>query len=251
MTKNPILDARELVTELYPHALWAVLAGSRLAAARAAGSDLDIVVLLPQGDPRAPQRDSRRYRGWPVELFVHDERSLARDLTTEFAARKPQLHRMVGTGFALVGTPHDWRDRCAKVLAGGPLPLSPLDSDGLNEPGERPEGRGAFARRWRVCRTRPVPRRRRDSGPRSWPLSRQARCRQAPDVVERAQPDPARGDGPVHGGHQRHGGTVARLCTVDDPDVMPLGIGNRGRCARRAVPLVVDAQPVGLVHRVA
>ncbi len=122
MTKNPILDAQELVTELYPHARWALLAGSVLAATRTAGSDLDIVVLLPDGDPRAPQRESRRYRGWPVELFVHDELSLAHQLTKEFAARKPYLHRMVGTGFALVGTPHDWRDRCAKVLAGGPLP---------------------------------------------------------------------------------------------------------------------------------
>src|SRR5688500_6868944 len=90
--------------------------------ARVAGSDLDIVVMLPDGDPRAPRHESRRYRGWPVELFVHDERSLAHHLTKEFAARKPELHRMVGTGFALVGQPHAWRERCAHVLAGRRTP---------------------------------------------------------------------------------------------------------------------------------
>jgi len=129
MTKNPVIDARALVAELFPHALWAMLTGSVITRARTAGSDLDIVVLLPDGDPRAPHRDSRRFRGWPVELFVHDEPSLAHYLAKELGARKPTLHRMVGTGVALVGDPGHWQETCAKVLAGGPPPLSVKERD--------------------------------------------------------------------------------------------------------------------------
>jgi len=129
MTKNPVIDARALVAELFPHALWAVLTGSVITPARTAGSDLDIVVLLPDGDPRAPHRDSRRFRGWPVELFVYDEPSLAHYLARELGARKPTLHRMVGTGVALVGHPGHWQETCAKVLAGGPPPLSREERD--------------------------------------------------------------------------------------------------------------------------
>jgi hypothetical protein len=119
MNKNPVIDARDLVAELFPQARWAILTGSVFTPARTAGSDLDILVLLPDGDPRAPRRDSRRYRGWPVELFVHDERSLGHQLAKELGARKPYLHRMVGTGIALVGDPGAWREPCAEVVAGG------------------------------------------------------------------------------------------------------------------------------------
>jgi hypothetical protein len=129
MNKNPVLDARAVVAELFPQAVWAILTGSVITPARTAGSDLDIVVLLPDGDPQAPHRDSRRYRGWPVELFVHDEQTLRHYLTTELAARKPHLHRMVGTGVALTGDPVVWQERCAKVLAGGPPPLTEEERD--------------------------------------------------------------------------------------------------------------------------
>ncbi len=126
---NPVSDARDVVVELFPQAVWAILTGSVITPARTAGSDLDIVVLLPDGDPRAPRRDSRRFRGWPVELFVHDEQSLRHYLATELAARKPHLHRMVGTGKVLVGEPALWQQRCAKVLAGGPPPLTEAERD--------------------------------------------------------------------------------------------------------------------------
>lgn len=129
MNKNPVADARDVVAELFPQARWAILTGSVITSARTAGSDLDIVVLLPDGDPKAPQRESRRYRGWPVELFVHDEQSLRHYLTTELAGRKPHLHRMVGAGMALMGDPASWQRRCAKVLAGGPPPLTEAERD--------------------------------------------------------------------------------------------------------------------------
>jgi hypothetical protein len=129
MLNDPIPDARALVRERYPQAVWAVLAGSVLTALRTPGSDLDLVVVLPAGDPAAPRRESLVFRDWPAELFVHDEQTLERWLGEEHAARKPSLHRMVGAGVALVGNPVEWQDRCRAVLEAGPDPLSPAQRD--------------------------------------------------------------------------------------------------------------------------
>lgn len=121
---DPEADARALVAELYPHARWAVLTGSVITPHRTPGSDLDIVVVLPSGDPEAPHRESRVFRGWPVELFVHDEETLAHYLASELSRRKPHLHRMIACGVALVGDPSDWQARCDEVLSAGPAPLT-------------------------------------------------------------------------------------------------------------------------------
>jgi hypothetical protein len=64
--------------------------------------DLDIVVCLP-GDPGLPYRQSLRWHGWPVELFVHDEDSLQPYLAKDLAARRPALHRMLATGHLVGG----------------------------------------------------------------------------------------------------------------------------------------------------
>jgi hypothetical protein len=126
---EPVAVARDLVLELFPLARWAVLAGSVLSAHRTPGSDLDIVVLLPEGDPQAPHRDSRFYRGWPVELFVHDEQTLAYYLDKDVAERRPVLHRMIATGLPILGDPGDRPARCARVLAAGPRALSEADRE--------------------------------------------------------------------------------------------------------------------------
>ncbi|MBW8805076.1 MAG: nucleotidyltransferase [Catenulispora sp. 13_1_20CM_3_70_7] len=129
MDRDPIPDARALVRERYPQALWAVLAGSVLTAHRTAGSDLDLVVVLPLGDPLAPRRESLVFHDWPAELFVHDEQTLDHWLGKEFAARKPTLHRMVGAGVALTGNPAERQEYCRKVLEAGPGPLSSAQRD--------------------------------------------------------------------------------------------------------------------------
>jgi hypothetical protein len=129
MDQDPVADARALVEERFPQARWAVLAGSVITAHRTAGSDLDIVVLLPTDDPQAPYRDSRHFRGWPVELFVHDERTLAHYLAKELPLRKPHLHRMVARSVVLVGDPSRWRAECDDVLACGPAPLTAAERD--------------------------------------------------------------------------------------------------------------------------
>jgi hypothetical protein len=119
-----VVDSRHLVADLFPQARWAVLAGSVTTSQRTNGSDLDIVVLLPTGDPQTPHRDSRHFRGWPVELFVHDEQTLAHYLAKDLPARRPILHRMVATGIPLTGDPSPWQARCAKTLTAGPPPLT-------------------------------------------------------------------------------------------------------------------------------
>ncbi|XVU20752.1 nucleotidyltransferase domain-containing protein [Actinoplanes sp. CA-054009] len=115
---EPVDVARELVLDRFPEASWAMLTGSVLTAARTAGSDLDIVVMLAPG--RAAHRESLRHRGWPVELFVQTPERLTEFLGRELAARKPSTHRMLATGAVLFGDPGDLPARCARVLAEGP-----------------------------------------------------------------------------------------------------------------------------------
>ncbi|MEV6969632.1 nucleotidyltransferase domain-containing protein [Hamadaea sp. NPDC051192] len=129
MHDEPVAVARDLVLELFPLARWAVLAGSVLTAHRTPGSDLDIVVVLPDGDSQAPHRDSRYYRGWPVELFVHDEQTMTYYLDKDVAERRPVLHRMIATGLPILGDPGDRPARCARVLAAGPRGLSDADRE--------------------------------------------------------------------------------------------------------------------------
>jgi hypothetical protein len=120
MADDPAGDARAFVQEHFPQAVWAVVTGSVLGAERTAGSDLDIVVVLPDGDPQAPHRDASRFAGWPVEVFVHDEATLDHYLAMELPGRRPILHRMLATGIAVHGDPGDRPGRCAQVLAAGP-----------------------------------------------------------------------------------------------------------------------------------
>lgn len=124
MDSDPVADAQVLVEELFPHAVWAMVTGSVVTSHRTPGSDLDLVVALPDGDPNAPHRQSRYFRSWPVELFVHDAASLDVFLLKELAQRKPHLHRMVADGIPVVGDPSPWQKRCAAVLAAGPAPLT-------------------------------------------------------------------------------------------------------------------------------
>lgn len=167
---DPLRDARDLVNERFPEATWAVLTGSVLGPERTAGSDLDIVVLR---EKEPGFRESLRFRGWPVELFVHTPGRLATFLSSELAARKPSTHRMLARGVPLLGDPSALMARCAQILADGPPPLTTAERDRLRyvltdllddlehatDPGERTvtatalwletaRGALAFAGRW-------------------------------------------------------------------------------------------------------
>jgi hypothetical protein len=126
MPMDPVTDARDLVVARFPDAVWALLTGSVTGPHRTAGSDLDIMVLREAGPSF---RESLRFRGWPVELFVNTRASLERFLTQDIAIRKPSTHRMVAQGVPLVGDPAELQARCARVLADGPPPLTKAEQD--------------------------------------------------------------------------------------------------------------------------
>jgi hypothetical protein len=118
---DPLADARALVAGTFPDAVAAFLGGGVLSARRTATSDLDIVVVLP--GPPAPFRESLRWRGWPVELFVHDRASVGRYFASDAARRKPSLARMVADGTVLTGSAEvveSITELARAVLAAGP-----------------------------------------------------------------------------------------------------------------------------------
>jgi GNAT superfamily N-acetyltransferase len=129
VTTDPAGDARALVRERFPRAVWALVTGAVMTADRTPGSDLDVVVLLPDDDPQAPHRESLHFAGRPVELFVHDRTTLEHYLAKELPGRRPTLHRMVATGTPVAGDPREAREHCAAVLAAGPGPLPPDEAD--------------------------------------------------------------------------------------------------------------------------
>lgn len=149
---DAVSDARDLVAERFPQARWALLSASVLGPRRTATSDLDIVVML--GEPPAPYRESFRWRGWPVELFVHDEGSLRWYFDADLAARKPSVARMCADSVVLAdraGAAETVRAEAAARVAAGPGPLPPDqlarqrygladlldDLAGATDPGER------------------------------------------------------------------------------------------------------------------
>ncbi len=97
---DPVVAARRAVAGWFPEALAAWLGGSAASGAATPTSDLDFTVLL--AGPPAPYRDSRRFDGWPVELFVHTAASLAHYRAKDLARRQPTMLRLVGESVLLV-----------------------------------------------------------------------------------------------------------------------------------------------------
>jgi uncharacterized RmlC-like cupin family protein len=150
---DPVTDARALLHELFPDALYAFLGGSSVTGRRTATSDLDIVVVL-DGLAR-PFRESRRWGRWPVELLVHSQTSLAAYVEQDVSREVPALLRMCADGVVLVDRSggratqlqRELRDR----LETGPGPHPPAGLDraryilsdllddlaGATDPGER------------------------------------------------------------------------------------------------------------------
>ncbi|MBO0510406.1 nucleotidyltransferase domain-containing protein [Streptomyces beijiangensis] len=94
---NPGEAARAVVEERHPAARAAFLGGSVLTARRTDRSDLDIVVLLPDGDPDV-YRESFWYGPWPVELFSHTEARWRGFVDREIPLRRSPLLFMCAEG---------------------------------------------------------------------------------------------------------------------------------------------------------
>lgn len=120
--------ARQLVSELYPDARAAWLGGSVARGDASPTSDLDITVL--QDGPAL--RKSIEYGGWPVELFVHTEKSLRYFADKDQARRQPTMMRLVGESVVLLDTDGSGarlQQEFLAEVAAGPQPLS---ADELN-----------------------------------------------------------------------------------------------------------------------
>ncbi|HEX3221355.1 MAG TPA: nucleotidyltransferase domain-containing protein [Nocardioides sp.] len=117
-------SARALVTEQFPVAVQAWLAGSVTTGQATATSDLDVTVLLEEA---VVHRESLVYDGWPVELFVHTAASIEHFVARDLARRRPTMARLVALGVPLLpgGGGDDVRARCQAVLDAGPPPLEP------------------------------------------------------------------------------------------------------------------------------
>ncbi|WP_277210905.1 hypothetical protein [Isoptericola croceus] len=126
---DPIADATSLVADRYPEARWALLTGSVLyPGSRTAGSDLDIVVCVP--DESVGHRDSVRWQDWPVELFVNTEAGHRWFIAQETTRRKPTLARMIATGLPVagpVGAADGLQRECRASVDAGPGPASASD----------------------------------------------------------------------------------------------------------------------------
>lgn len=108
----------------YAGARAAFVAGSVLTERRTPTSDLDVLVLVAAEQPR--YRESLRYAGWPVELFVQSEEDWRGFAAAEEARRRSPLLHMTAHGRLLVdadGLGARVRSEARARLADGPPPV--------------------------------------------------------------------------------------------------------------------------------
>ncbi|MER7750766.1 nucleotidyltransferase domain-containing protein [Kitasatospora sp. NPDC097643] len=119
-------QARRLLAERFPDALGAVLAGSAAAGRATATSDLDLAVLLADGAGTC--RETIRFEGRVVELFLHTRAGLAELFAADAASRRAVIQTMYADGLVL-HDPHGHvaraRARAEDDLLDGPPPLDP------------------------------------------------------------------------------------------------------------------------------
>ena len=96
---KPLEAARALVERDLDHCLAAFLAGSVVRNEATPSSDLDILVIVPEGFPI--YRESLYAFGWPVEVFVQTLASHRRFAAQDAARRRPSTSMMACEGIIL------------------------------------------------------------------------------------------------------------------------------------------------------
>ena len=125
MRPSPQAVAAELIRRDFPECDAAFLAGSVVRNQATSTSDLDIVVIRPEGDV---YRASRITDEWPVELFVHTPQSLEHFWAQDIVRRRPSLVQMCAEGLILTSIKalaEQIQQQAKERLAQGPPALSP------------------------------------------------------------------------------------------------------------------------------
>ncbi|MFD0413486.1 nucleotidyltransferase domain-containing protein [Streptomyces sp. NPDC127108] len=122
--------ASRLVAARHPHALGALLGGSAAQGRATAGSDLDVAVLLPEGDHSG--REVVRHEGRVAELFLNTVADLPEFFAWDRARRRGTVLFLYDQGLPLAD-PHGHvartRALARQVLASGPAPLTPEERE--------------------------------------------------------------------------------------------------------------------------
>ncbi|WP_069884499.1 nucleotidyltransferase domain-containing protein [Streptomyces luteocolor] len=124
------LQASALVEERFPRALGAVLGGSAAQGRATESSDLDVAVLLPEGEPS--RREVVRHDGRPAELFLHTLEDVPEHFERDRLLRRGTILFLYDQGLTLAD-PHGLvasvRAQARAALAAGPPPLAPAEWD--------------------------------------------------------------------------------------------------------------------------
>ncbi|MEE4418360.1 nucleotidyltransferase domain-containing protein [Streptomyces bugieae] len=125
---SPTTQALDLIKDRFPHALGAVLGGSAAQGRATPTSDLDVAVLLPNGD--TSRREVVRHGGRLAELIVHTLADAPEHFERDRALRRGTLLFIYDQGLPLAD-PHGHlartREQARAVLAAGPPPLTPAE----------------------------------------------------------------------------------------------------------------------------
>lgn len=121
---DPVSVARAFVHHAHPAAECSILGGSAGTGKATANSDLDIVILYPNG--HSNYAETTRYQGWVVEAFVHTPDSMSFWYEKERAARCAVLGDIVAQGVLLTdqGAGESLQDSARRYMEKGPEPLS-------------------------------------------------------------------------------------------------------------------------------
>ncbi|MEU3712143.1 nucleotidyltransferase domain-containing protein [Streptomyces catenulae] len=128
--EEPVTAAAAVARQLLPRARMVVVGGSVLTVHRTPLSDLDMVAVFPR--VAAPHHRTLRWEGWPVELLVHDEETLAAHCADGFRRRWPGIPRLLARGVLLVdedGLGARLRAEMRQRLADGPAPATAAETD--------------------------------------------------------------------------------------------------------------------------
>lgn len=125
-TAGPVDQARRFAATHFPDALGVVLAGSTASGRTSATSDLDIAVLIEDGGEI--RRETLRFEGRLVELFVHTRAGLEALFAADAASRRATMQHMYAGGLVLFereGAAARAKRHAEEALLKGPDALTP------------------------------------------------------------------------------------------------------------------------------